>query len=83
LAEQIVNESMSVREVERRTGRKKGKRLVPKRNTPALVDAETYLKRLLGTSVKIVPGLKSGKIEIEYFGDDDLTRLLEMFRKIE
>lgn len=39
--------------------------------------AETKLMRRLSTNVKIVPGKKgsSGKIEIEYYGPDDLDRL--------
>jgi ParB family chromosome partitioning protein len=83
LAEQIVNDSMSVREVEHVTSRTKKRRLIPKKKIPALTEFENYLKRLLGTSVKINPGLKQGRIEIEYYGDDDLERLLELFKKIE
>ena len=83
LAEQIVSDSMTVRQVEHTTRRKKGRRLVPKRKIPALTEVENYLKRLMGTSVKINPGLKRGKIEIEYYGDDDLDRILELFKKIE
>ena len=83
LAEQIVSDSMTVRQVEHTTRRKKGRRLVPKRKIPALTEVENYLKRLMGTSVKISPGLKRGKIEIEYYGDDDLDRILELFKKIE
>ncbi len=83
LADQIVTDSMTVRQVEHATRRKKGRRLVPKRKIPALTEVENYLKRLMGTSVKISPGLKRGKIEIEYYGDDDLDRILELFKKIE
>ncbi len=83
MAEKILSDSLSVREAERQTGRKKRRRLVPKKKQPELVEVETYLKRLLGTSVRITPGLKQGKIEIDYYGDDDLTRLLELFRKID
>jgi len=82
LAERILADDMTVREVEK-TARRKKRRLVPKRKLPALVEVENYLKRLLGTSVKITPGLKQGKIEVEYYGDEDLERLLELFRKIE
>jgi len=82
LADRIVTDAMTVREVEK-TARRKTRRLVPKRKIPALVEVENYLKRLLGTSVKITPGLKQGKIEVEYYGDEDLERLLELFRKIE
>ena len=50
--------------------------------SPALSDVETFLKQLLGTSVTIHPGRKKGRIEIEYYGDQDLDRLLELFRRI-
>ena len=83
MAEKIMAGELSVREAERQAGRQKRKRLVPKRRMPEIQEAESYLKRLFGTAVKINHGLKRGKIEIEYFGDDDLTRLLDLFRKIE
>ncbi len=84
MADRIINESLSVRQVESQVGsRKRRKRLVVKRRPPALVEVETYLKRLLGTGVRISPGLKQGRIEIDYFGDEDLERLLELFRKME
>lgn len=82
LAEKIISESMSVRDVETRAGRAKKRRLVPKRKSTALTEAESFLRQLLGTSVKIHRGLKRGRIEIEYYSDDDLNRLLELFRKI-
>lgn len=83
LAEQIVTDTMSVRQAEQCSSRIKKRRLIPKRKIPALMEIENYLKRLLGTSVKINPGLKRGKIEIEYYSDDDLERLLELFKKID
>lgn len=83
LADQIVNNSLSVRQVEKAATRQKKRRLIPKRKIPALIEVENYLKRLLGTSVKITPGLKRGKIEIEYYTDEDLERMLELFKKIE
>ncbi len=83
MADQIMSGSMSVRQVEDETRRTKKRRLVPKRKIPAITEVESYLKRLLGTSVKISPGLKRGKIEIEYYGDEDLDRIVELFRKVE
>ncbi len=83
LADQIINDSLSVRQVEAVATRKKKRRLIPKRKMPAIVEVENHMKRLLGTSVKINPGLKRGKIEIEYYTDEDLERLLELFKKIE
>ncbi len=82
LADKIVAESLSVRVVEKHTSRGKKRRLTVKRRSPELVEAESYLKQLMGTSVKIIPGLKQGRIEIEYYNDDDLTRLLDLFRKM-
>ncbi|MEW6050690.1 MAG: ParB/RepB/Spo0J family partition protein [Candidatus Zixiibacteriota bacterium] len=83
MAQRIVEGSLSVRQAEQESTRTRRRKLVPKRKLPALSEVETYLKRLLGTSVKIVPGLKRGRIEIEYYGDDDLDRLFELFKKIE
>ena len=83
MARKIMAGELSVREAERQAGRQKRKRLVPKRKMPEIQEAESYLKRLFGTAVKINHSLKRGRIEIEYYGDDDLTRLLELFRRIE
>jgi ParB family chromosome partitioning protein len=83
MAERIVSDSLSVREVERAKPKRKRRRLVIKRVSPAVSEMESDLKRRLATSVKIVPGLKKGKIEIEYYGEDDLSRLWELFRRIE
>jgi len=81
-AQCIVEHSLSVRDIERQAGRARKRRLQPKRRLPALVEAETFLKRTLGTAVKIHHGLRRKKIEIEYYSDDDLDRLLELFQKI-
>jgi ParB family chromosome partitioning protein len=83
MAESIMSGSLSVRDVEQQVRKKRGRRLVIKRHAPVMAEAETYLKQLLGTSVRIVPGLKKSRIEIDYFGDDDLDRLYELFRRIE
>jgi len=82
LANQVLEDNLSVRQVEQKVTKGKKRRLLPKRKLPALAEAESYLKQLLGTSVKIVPGLKRGRIEVEYYSDEDLDRLLELFRKI-
>ena len=82
LAERIMSENLSVRSAEYSARKTRRRKLVPKKKFPILVEAENYLKRLMGTAVKIIPGLKRGKIEIEYYGDEDLERILELFRKI-
>jgi ParB family chromosome partitioning protein len=84
MAERIVNGSLTVREAEQAAPeRKRRRRLEVKRLNPALTEVEADLKRRLGTAVKIVPGLKRGRIEIEYYGEEDLSRLWQLFRRID
>lgn len=81
MAEEILKGSWSVRETEERTRRKK-RRLIPKRQTPTLAEYENKLRQILGTAVKILPGLKRGRIEIEYYGNDDLERIVALLKTI-
>ncbi len=82
MADSIINHTLSVRQVEQAVRRQKKRRLVPKKKLPELMEIENYLKQLLGTAVKITHGLKRGKIEIEYYGNEDLERLLEIFQSL-
>ncbi len=82
IASRIISETLSVRQAEDMTRQGKRRRLTVRRKSPALEEAETFLKQTLGTAVKIVPGLKKGRIEIEYYGDEDLNRLLDLFGKV-
>ena len=50
--------------------------------TEAFKKVENELLNILGSKVAIVPGKKKGRIEIEYYGNEDLERLLEIFRKL-
>lgn len=43
-----------------------------------VLEAEDVLKMALGTKVKIKPGKKKSKIEIEFYSADDLERLVEV-----
>ncbi len=82
LAQKIVKNNWSVREVERRV-----RNLVAEkqphpsnksvRDDPNLRAAEARLRRHLGTQVRIIPHEpgKSGKIEIEYYSLPDLDRI--------
>lgn len=44
---------------------------------------ENILKDILGTKVNIKNGNKKGKIEIEYYSEEELDRLICMFKNIE
>lgn len=77
----VTHRGLSVRQVEalvRRKLRVKSKRKpVPTRTSPEITDIEDRLMRKLGTRVKIVNHGGHGKIEIEYYSDDDLGRIIE------
>ena len=61
----------------------------PKKDAPAvgitvnyLSDVEKALSGVLGHKVTIASGKKKGKIEIEYYGGDDLQALIDALSKI-
>lgn len=82
IAQRIILETLSVRQAEDLSRQARRRRLTVKRKAPDIEEAETFLKHTLGTAVKIIPGLKKGTIQIEYYGVDDLNRLLDLFRKM-
>lgn len=52
----------------------------PKNQAPSgLGEWEIKLQQRFGTHVSIAPGAKGGKVEFEYYGQEDLERLLEMW----
>lgn len=80
-AEYIVKKGASVRETEllaKRWGIKKGKKKVVESKDVAIRDVELRLQRSLGTKVRIQEEKKGGKIVVEYYSTDDLTRILEL-----
>ncbi|WP_425449832.1 ParB/RepB/Spo0J family partition protein [Dethiothermospora halolimnae] len=83
VAKRIIENSLNVRDTERlvkNMGSKKKKKKQKKDNTqdPVIRDLEESLRKVLGTKVQIVNGRKKGKIEIEYYSDDDLQRILDL-----
>ncbi|MFA6600617.1 MAG: ParB/RepB/Spo0J family partition protein [Candidatus Omnitrophota bacterium] len=82
LARRIVEENLSVRQVEAIVNRSiahKRKAKSARNLRPEIVDLETRLAQHFGTQVKIYPrkNQKQGRIEIQYFSLDDLDRVLE------
>jgi len=82
MAKRIHNESLSVRALEQETSKKPKRRRMERRKPPAIMEVESHLKQILGTSVKITHGHKKGRLEIEYYGESDLNRLLDLFQKL-
>lgn len=72
-ARQIVESQLSVRDTERLV---RSKTSPPPADDPDRQALETELTRSLGTRVRVRPGKNGrGKIEIEYYSDDELTGL--------
>ncbi len=86
VAKDVIERGLSVRETERTVKRAaNGGPGVSSKPAPRVIDpntkaAETKLMRKLSTNVKILPSAKgtSGKIQIEYYGTDDLDRIYQM-----
>ncbi len=78
----VLHRGLSVRQVEalvRRKLRVKSKRKpVPARTAPEITSIEDGLMERLGTRVRISNHGGHGKIEIEFYSDDDLNRILEI-----
>jgi ParB family chromosome partitioning protein len=96
LAERIIEDGLNVREIESivRTilnpqDDSHSKELSPDPPSKSAADNHLYksiesdLKTILGTKVNIKNNKNRGKIEIEYYTDDELDRLLMMFKKIQ
>jgi len=81
LRDQVVAESLSVRETERRAqagsgGKKPAAAKKKKSQAPLHVkEVQEKLIRQLGTKVRIIEKGKGGKIEIQFFSEEDLDRI--------
>jgi ParB family chromosome partitioning protein len=85
LAEKFITEGLPVRELEKIAyadkPRRKSKKEILK--SAQVESIEESLKRKFATKVSINQKRKGGRIVIEYFSDDELNRLLEMFGVLE
>ncbi len=84
LANRVVQEGMSVRELEQALKTPEKKAPSPKKEDLnmklALKEYEDKVTRGLGTKVRIVGGKGKGKIEIEYYGTEDLERIVKLMK---
>lgn len=82
LAGLIVNTGISVRDAERYVrSASKGQKTPskPKKRNPYYDEAELALGQVLGRKVRITKSAKRGALEIEFFDDADLKKLLAIF----
>ena len=84
LARRIIETGLNVRKTEEEVKKVKEasgegiKAKAPAKRDPYIVDLEDQLIRSLGTKVKLNMGEKKGKIEIEYYSEEDLKRIFEI-----
>ncbi|MFQ6678597.1 MAG: ParB/RepB/Spo0J family partition protein [Fidelibacterota bacterium] len=88
LWDRIIQEKLSVRAAEdivkgKAAAHLKKKKRPIRKPTAAVRTLENELIGLLGTKIRIYHKGKSGRIEIEYFSDDDLERILDLLRTIQ
>lgn len=81
LAERIIDTGLNVRETETEVKKSKVKKKTNKikaSKDPHMLDVEEEFMRILGTKVKLIKGSQINKIEIEYYGEEDLERIYEI-----
>ena len=91
LAQQIFDQKLSVRDTEKLVksmqNEKKGKKKEPEKLDSKLLaiysDLEEQMKKIMGTKVLInSKNSNSGKIDIEYYSQDELDRIIDLIRTI-
>ncbi|MDD3617266.1 MAG: ParB/RepB/Spo0J family partition protein [Lachnospiraceae bacterium] len=88
VAAMIFDEKLSVRETEKLVkslNNPKEKKIKEKDVTKEIIyhNLEDKIKSIMGTKVIINSKGKKGKIEIEYYSDDDLERIIELIETIQ
>lgn len=81
LAKKIQKEDISVRELERIVKAMKVKKsdvVKVRTDDPVIKDFETHLKTYFGTKVSISHDSDKGKIQINYYSEEELNRILEL-----
>lgn len=82
VAKKIIDESLNVRQTEKLIKKLNEKKPITEKKEKKEIyikEIEERLKNILGTKVSINKTRKKGKIEIEYYSEDDLQRILDIF----
>jgi ParB family chromosome partitioning protein len=86
LWEKIIKDGLSVRETEKlaaQEGKPKKRNPLSKIKNPDIARVEHDLKVVFGTKVNINKKGNKGKIEIEYYSNDELERLIELLKTLD
>ncbi|KMT21757.1 ParB/RepB/Spo0J family partition protein [Clostridium cylindrosporum] len=84
IADKVIKEELNVRQTEtliREINLDKSTKKVEKAKDIHVKHVEERLKEILGTKVSINQGKKKGKLEIEFYSDADLNRILDLISK--
>ncbi|MDF2520306.1 MAG: parB-like partition protein [Clostridia bacterium] len=82
IAEKIITQQLNVRDIEKLAAQKDSKEKSKEiKKSVEIIELEDRLKKALATKVNIVHKKSKGKIEIEYYSNDDLERILELLEK--
>ncbi|WP_163969280.1 ParB/RepB/Spo0J family partition protein [Oceanobacillus halotolerans] len=82
--DKIRKEKLNVRQVEKlivELNKKPEKKKAKPKKDIFIQERESLLRERLGTSVSIQRGKKKGKIEIEFYTNDDLERIMDVLEK--
>ncbi len=81
ITDYIIDKKLSVRETEKYIQTLSNKSTSTKNKeipNPFYKELQENMQRILGTKVTISKGAKKGKIEIEYYSEDELGRIIEL-----
>lgn len=81
LAKRVIKEEISVRQLEKIIkGKSKKPKPTKREQNPEVKVLQEELQRVLGTKVRLDYHQGKGKIEIEYYSDEELERILDFMR---
>ncbi len=83
MAQAVVIKGLSVRDLEKalkKTKSTKTSKSKPGSSLPELKSIENKMKLMFGTKVSVKGDYKKGKIELEYYSQEDLERILDVLR---
>lgn len=85
IANKIIEENLNIRQIEDIIKNKEPEKIETKdkkkkNKDPHIIALEDNLMSILGTKVNLITGRKKGKIEIEYYGLEDLDRILDILK---
>jgi ParB family chromosome partitioning protein len=82
IAQKIVEQQLNVRDIEKLVMQKDNKEEKKENKKDVeIIELEERLKNTFATKVNIIHKKNKGKIEIEYYSNDDLERILELLQK--